>query len=156
MGIEKVIGNRWKAMTAEEKEKHIDKARVEQARLIAEVAFRNSRGRDDRRSKRRTRRVIPCPSVDVDDRRKRLGCRSVNLRRRTDKGTPSPRVAGSIAFGRARRASEYHHHHHHDSHQDRDPFGYNDHHNLSDLFMPFNSSSMPVVTNSQYDHHKQR
>ena len=28
MGIEKVIGNRWKAMTAEEKEKHIDKARV--------------------------------------------------------------------------------------------------------------------------------
>ena len=35
MGIEKVIGNRWKAMTAEEKEKHIDKARVEQARLIA-------------------------------------------------------------------------------------------------------------------------
>jgi len=36
MGIEKVIGNRWKAMTAEEKEKHIDKARVEQARLIAE------------------------------------------------------------------------------------------------------------------------
>ena len=26
MGIEKVIGNRWKAMTREEKEKHIDKA----------------------------------------------------------------------------------------------------------------------------------
>ena len=90
MGIEKVIGNRWKAMTAEEKEKHIDKARVEQARLIARWHSATGTVVDDRRSKRRTRRVIPCPSVDVDDRRKRLGCRSVNLRRRTDKGTPSP------------------------------------------------------------------
>ena len=100
--------------------------------------------------------MIPCPSVDVDDRRKRLGCRSVNLRRRTDKGTPSPRWRVQFVLGVHDEHQSHHHHHHHDSHQDRDPFGYNDHHNLSDLFMPFNSSSMPVVTNSQYDHHKQR
>ena len=51
MGIEKVIGNRWKAMTAEEKEKHIDKARVEQARLIAEGGIPQQSGRDDQEAK---------------------------------------------------------------------------------------------------------
>ena len=41
------------------------------------------------------------------------------------------------------------------SHHERDPYSWdNDHHNLSDLFLPFNPSSMPVVVNSHFDGHK--
>lgn len=157
MGIEKVIGNRWKAMTAEEKEKHIDKARVEQARLIAEGGIPQQSG-----SGRSKKQKANAASDPVPKRRRGRPPKTTGVSQR--KSSPTNRQGNAFAPGGGFNSfldvhdehQSHHHHHHHDSHQDRDPFGYNDHHNLSDLFMPFNSSSMPVVTNSKYDHHKQR
>ena len=156
MGIEKVIGNRWKAMTAEEKEKHIDKARVEQARLIAEGGIPQQSG-----SGRSKKQKANAASDPVPKRRRGRPPKTTGVSQR--KSSPTNRQGNAFAQGGGFNSfldvhDEHQSHHHHDSHQDRDPysFGYNDHHNLSDLFMPFNSSSMPVVTNSQYDHQKQR
>ena len=149
MGIEKVIGNRWKAMTPEEKEKHIDKARVEQARLIAEggmptVSSNGVRGKkqkatgstgSDAAPKRRRGRP-PKAETSVPFARKSVA--------------PGNMFASSHGFIR----SDFLDVNHHDGHDERDPYGglsYNDHHNLSDLFLPFNPSSLPVVVNPHPD-----
>ena len=154
MGIEKVIGNRWKAMTAEEKEKHIDKARVEQARLIAEGGIASQSGSGRSKKQKASAANDPAPK-----RRRGRPPKTTGVPQR--KSSPPSRLGNAFApggFNPSFLDDDQHHHHQHETHHDRDPYSlsYNDHHNLSDLFMPFNSSAMPVVTNSQFDHHKSR
>lgn len=140
MGIEKVIGNRWKAMTPDEKEKHIDKARVEQARLIAEGGVPSTTG-----AARSKKQKAESAASDASAPKRRRG--------RPPKTTAVPSEAASLAAKSAMQShlqpwmEEDHTH-------DRDfSLGFNDHnlHSMSDLFLPFNNNSLPVVVNNHFD-----
>jgi hypothetical protein len=148
MGIEKVIGNRWKAMTPEEKEKHIDKARVEQARLIAEGGVPSTSG-----AARSKKQKAESAVSDASAPKRRRG--------RPPKTNAAPSKAASFA---AHSAMQSHSHlqpwMEEDHTHDRDfSLGFNDHnlHSMSDLFLPFNNNSLPVVVSNQFDnkHHHQ-
>ena len=144
MGIEKVIGNRWKAMTPEEKEKHIDKARVEQARLIAEGGMPSAPSNTMRAKKQKAPGSANEPAPKR--RRGRPPKTGVPMPFARPKTTAPSTISAAHGFSDFLGDEEH-------SQDERDPYSlnYNDH-NLSDLFMPFNPSHMPIVTN-QYDHH---
>ena len=160
MGIEKVIGNRWKAMTPDEKEKHIDKARVEQARLIAEGGMPQAPASSGRGKKQKSESAADAQAPP----KRRRG-------RPPKTGTaPAPRPKSSQA--KAMAYSNLAHFNHvapmnyggafmdmHDEDEDedahaRDPYSLyniNDHANFNsmhDLFMPFNSGVNTPGTNN--------
>jgi hypothetical protein len=151
MGIEKVIGNRWKAMTPEEKERHIDKARVEQARLIAEGGMPQTPAVSSRSKKQKAD-----SGSDGATQKRRRG--------RPPKSSPPQQAIRKVSSALANNAKHVHNHFSQslmnhswmedDHSHDAPPYhlGYNDPHNLSsmsDLFLPFNAN-MPVVVNSNH------
>jgi len=142
MGIEKVIGNRWKAMTPEEKEKHIDKARVEQARLIAEGGMPSAP-----------------PNAVRAKKQKALGSTNEPAPKRR-RGRP-PKTGAHMPFARPKTSApnilsaphgfgDFLGDEEHSQEDEQDPYSLGYDHNLSDLFMPFNPSHMPIV-NNHYD-----
>lgn len=142
MGIEKVIGNRWKAMTPDEKEKHIDKARVEQARLIAEGGVPSTTG-----AARSKKQKAESAASDASAPKRRRG--------RPPKTTAMPSEAASLAAKSAMQSQSHLQPWMEEDHtHDRDfSLGFNDHnlHSMSDLFLPFNNNSLPVVVNNHFD-----
>ena len=101
MGIEKVIGNRWKAMTAEEKEKHIDKARVEQARLIAEGGIPQQSG-----SGRSKKQKANAASDPVPKRRRGRPPKTTGVSQR--KSSPTNRQGNAFARWRVQFVLDVH------------------------------------------------
>jgi len=150
MGIEKVIGNRWKAMTREEKEKHIDKARVEQARLIAEGGMPQAPSSGGRAKKQKATGSgsDPAPKRRRGRPPKTSSGDHTSLRKPSNAKDSAPMMHNGFHNAFMDHVDHTDEH----SHHERDPYAWgNDHHNLSDLFMPFNPSSMPVVVNSHFD-----
>jgi len=163
MGIEKVIGNRWKAMTPDEKEKHIDKARVEQARLIAEGGMPQAPASSVRGKKQKSESAgdAQAPPKRRRGRPPKAGTAPVAARSKLSQLQPLPYNGNAnnnnFAYNNHSGGASMHYggafmdmHDDDDDDEDedaraRDPYALyniNDHanfHSMSDLFMPFNS-----------------
>lgn len=163
MGIEKVIGNRWKAMTPDEKEKHIDKARVEQARLIAEGGMPQAPASSGRGKKQKSESAgdAQAPPKRRRGRPPKAGTAPAAARSKLSQLQPLPyngnvNNGNNFAYNNHSGGASMHYggafmdmHDDDDEDEDahaRDPYSLyniNDHanfHSMSDLFMPFNSS----------------
>jgi hypothetical protein len=170
MGIEKVIGNRWKAMTPDEKEKHIDKARVEQARLIAEGGMPQAPASIGRSKKQKNDSSGLDGGQVLKRRRGRPPKTGPTTSTRPKSQQPHSFMNNMMNNGMLHKATSIYsnsgqqmHSHFMDMNHndDEDSHGYgslyniNDHVNfnsMSDLFMPFNSSSLPVVVNATHEY----